>query len=179
MRDNKVEQIAEARGISQTEAGQLLETDALLGAQLESATESRYLERSYLGRLGHTVQPIFAPAGFDWRITVGVLAAFPAREVVISTLGILYNLGADVSEEDSNLVAEMRKAKRPDGTLAFTPLVAIAIMVFFALCSQCMATLATIARESNWRWAAFTFVYMTALAWAGAVFVYQVGSLIT
>src|SRR5690606_24662739 len=103
--------------------------------------------------------------------------SFPAREVIISTMGILYNLGGDVVETDSNLVSALRAAKRPDGSNLFTPLVAIAVMVFFALCSQCMATLATIARESNWRWATFTFVYMTALAWLGAVAVYQIGSL--
>lgn len=178
VREAHIEQIVQSDGVSQAEALEMLSTNDLLAAQLESEMEARFLETSYLGQLGHAVQPVFAPAGFDWKITVGVLAAFPAREVIISTLGILYNLGADVSEEDSNLVTAMRKARLPDGSLVFSPLVAFAIMVFFALCSQCMATLATIAKESNWKWAAFTFVYMTALAWAGAVAVYQIGSLV-
>ena len=178
VRTDQVQQLADERGVTPDQAASLFETDPALAAHLKSAIEARFLERSYLGRLGHTVQPLFAPAGFDWRITVGVLAAFPAREVIISTLGILYNLGADVSEEDSNLVAAMQKATRSDGTLVFSPLVAIALMVFFALCSQCMATLATIARESSWKWAAFTFVYMTVLAWVGAVAVFQIGSAI-
>jgi len=178
VRDAHVTQISAERGVTSAEARQLLEADAELGSDLETATEGAYLEDSYLGRAGHAIQPVFAPAGFDWRITVGIIASFPAREVIISTMGILYNLGADVTEEDSNLVAEMQQATLSDGSPVFTPLVAIALMVFFALCSQCMATLAAIERESNWRWAAFTFVYMTALAWLGAVAVYQVGSLV-
>ena len=171
------EAVATAQGLTTSEASTLIDADPAMTTAVAGSIDAAHLEQSYLGRLGHTIQPLFAPAGFDWRITVGVLASFPAREVIISTLGILYNLGADVTEVDSNLVTEMRTATRPDGSYLFTPLIAIAIMVFFALCSQCMATLATIARESNWRWAAFTFVYMTTLAWLGAVAVFQVGSL--
>lgn len=173
----EVQAIMTAEGVSEAEASASIAADSALSAAVAAAGDAEHLEQSYLGRLGHTLQPVFAPAGFDWRITVGVLASFPAREVIISTMGILYNLGGDVAETDTNLVTALRAAKRADGTNVFTPLVAIAVMVFFALCSQCMATLATIARESNWRWATFTFVYMTALAWLGAVAVYQIGSL--
>ena len=178
VRQAEVSALAASESISVESAGLLIDDDPVRAARLESMTEAAYLENSYLGRAGHAIQPVFAPAGFDWKITVGVIASFPAREVIISTLGILYNLGADVTEEDSNLVTAMQRATLSDGSPVFSPLVAIALMVFFALCSQCMATLATIARESNWQWAAFTFVYMTALAWLGAVGVYQVGSLI-
>lgn len=178
VREAHVTQISSERGVAPAEAAQMLDANEELAGSLETATEGAYLEDSYLGRAGHAIQPVFAPAGFDWRITVGIIASFPAREVIISTMGILYNLGADVTEEDSNLVAEMQQATLSDGSPVFTPLVAIALMVFFALCSQCMATLAAIERESNWRWAAFTFIYMTALAWLGAVAVYQVGSLV-
>ncbi|MEX2215795.1 MAG: ferrous iron transport protein B [Phycisphaeraceae bacterium] len=143
---------------------------------IEQAIDAAYLEQSIMGRLGQSVQPVFAPAGFDWKITVGVLSSFPAREVIISTLGIVYSLGADVDEEDSGLRSAMEASKWPDGKPVFTPIVAIAVMVFFALCSQCAATLVAIARESNWKWAVFSFVYMTVLAWVGAVVVYQVGT---
>ena len=147
-----------------------------LAAHVEQVVEAAYLEQSIMGRLGQAVQPVFAPAGFDWKITVGVLSSFPAREVIISTLGIVYSLGADVDEEDAGLREAMESSTWADGTPVFNPTVAIAIMVFFALCSQCAATLAVIAKETNWKWAVFSFVYMTVLAWVGAVAVYQVGT---
>ena len=122
---------------------------------------------------------MFAPAGFDWRLTVGVLAAFPARELVIPTLGTLYSLGdveASVDEPDTRLGDALRRARRADGRATLTPLVAVAVMVFFALCSQCVGTLAAIRRETrSWRWPLFTFGYMTALAWLAAVLVFQIG----
>lgn len=151
--------------------------DEELAARLSNSVEGAFVEHSYLGRLGRTVQPIFSPAGFDWRITIGVLASFPAREVIIATLGIIYNLGSEVDEESDTLVAAMRNARWESGPRAgepvFTIPVAAAIMVFFALCLQCGSTVAVIARESAWKWAIFAFCYMTALAWVGAVLTYQ------
>ncbi|MGB3967451.1 MAG: ferrous iron transporter B, partial [Planctomycetota bacterium] len=148
-------------------------------SRLDAAEAGAYLEQSWLARLGRAVQPVFAPTGFDWRMTVGVLAAFPARELVIPTLGTLYSLGeveADPDAPDARLSAELRNAKGPDGRPTLDSLVALAVMVFFALCSQCAGTLAAIRRETNgWRWPLFTFGYMTALAWLGAVAVFQVG----
>jgi ferrous iron transport protein B len=172
-----VSELAAARGVPGEQAEALIADDAALQAHLDAAIGGAYLEQSYMGRLGKAVQPVFAPAGFDWKITVGVLASFPAREVIISTLGIIYNLGADVDEQDEGLKSSMQASVGPGGEKVFTPLVAVAIMVFFALCSQCMATLATIAKEASWRWAVFSFVYMTVLAWVGAVAVFQVGSM--
>ena len=142
-------------------------------ADAERAVKSAYLEQSVLGRFGKTVQPMFALAGFDWKTTVAVLAAFPAREVVISTLNILYS--TEAGEENSALKQQMSLAKRPDGRPVFTPAVAVAVMVFFAFCLQCGSTVAIMARESSWKWAGFAFVYMTSLAWIGAVATYQVG----
>lgn len=136
--------------------------------------DSAYLEQSYMGRLGKAVQPVFAPAGFDWKITVSVLASFPAREVIISTMGIVYGLGGDVDEESDSLRTMLQTATRADGTPAIGVPVAAAIMVFFALCMQCGATVAVIAREAGWTWAVFAFTYMTVLAWAGAVLTYQI-----
>jgi ferrous iron transport protein B len=136
--------------------------------------KSAALEQSFLGRFGKTVEPVFAPAGFDWKTTVAVLAAFPAREVVVSTLGILYS--AEDEDENAALKKQMAAAAWPDGRPVFTPVVAAAVMVFFAFCLQCGSTVAVMAREASWKWAGFAFVYMTALAWAGAVATYQVGS---
>lgn len=133
---------------------------------------SAYLEQSILGRFGKTVQPVFAPAGFDWKTTVAVLAAFPAREVVVSTLGILYSTDAS---QKSKISAEMAKARWPDGRPVYTAAVAASIMVFFAFCLQCGSTVAVMAREASWKWAGFAFAYMTTLAWLGAVATYQIG----
>jgi len=149
-----------------------------------------YLEQSFLAEAGKAIQPVFAPAGFDWRTTVGVLAAFPARELVIPTLGILYSVGdVDPGEFDiasldqaqahreEGLAGRLRASKKDDGSPAWTSLSALSVMVFFALCSQCMATLGAIKRETrSWRWPIFVFSYMTTLAWVMAVMVFQIGS---
>ena len=147
-------------------------------ARLDAAESAAYLEQSYLAAIGHTIQPVFAPAGFDWRMTVGVLAAFPARELVLPTLGTLYSLGEVEAGDDPDprLRDALRSAKGPDGQPIMSGLVALAAMAFFALCSQCAGTLAAIRRETHsWRWPLFTFVYMTVLAWLAAVAIYQVG----
>jgi ferrous iron transport protein B len=147
--------------------------------------------QSVLGRAGRALTPVFAPLGWDWQIGMAALASFPAREVVVGTLGIIYNQGADVDpksiREASNpaetpLGQAVRKEwqSEPGSPRAEHPTaVALGLMVFFALCCQCMSTLAVIRRETGtWRWPAFTFVYMTALAYVGALVVYQVGRLI-
>lgn len=144
--------------------------------ELQKQIASAHMENSYMGRLGRFLQPIFEPAGFDWKVTVGILASFPARELIISTLGIIYRLGADVNEESGDLVDAMRSSVREDGTPVFTTAVALSVMVFFALCMQCGATISVMARESNWGWAWFGFAYMTIFAWCSAVLVYQIGS---
>jgi ferrous iron transport protein B len=152
-----------------------------LSTALTHHIDSAYIEQSYLGRFGKAVQPVFDPAGFDWKITVGVLSSFPAREVIIATMGIIYNLGADVDEGSDDLRSVLQKEKWTSGPRQGQPVytlpVVLGIMVFFALCMQCGATVAIIARELNWRWAAFSFFGMTALAWLSAVLIYQLSSL--
>ncbi|HID24675.1 MAG TPA: ferrous iron transporter B, partial [Planctomycetaceae bacterium] len=134
------------------------------------------VENSFLGRMGRGVEPLVRPLGWDWRIGVGVIASFPAREVIIATLGTLYSLGHEVGESDEGLQAAIRQAKRPDGRPVFSVPVAFSLMVFFALCAQCVSTLAVIRRETNsWRWPIFAFTYMTALAFVGAFLTYQIG----
>ncbi len=149
---------------------------------LDAQEAGAYLEQSWLAGIGRTIQPVFAPAGFDWRLTVGVLAAFPAREIVVPTLGTLYSLGeveASPDAPDQRLTDALRTAPGPDGKPTMNGLVALAVMAFFALCSQCAGTLAAIRRETHsWRWPVFTFVYMTVLAWAVAVAIYQIGRLL-
>ncbi len=151
-------------------------------ARIDAAEAAAHLEQSLLAHIGRAVQPVFEPAGFDWRITVGVLAAFPARELVVPTLGTLYSLGeveASADEPDGRLRDALRQSKRADGRPSMNGLIALAVMAFFALCSQCAGTLAAIRRETHsWKWPLFTFAYMTTLAWLVAVAIYQVGSLL-
>lgn len=137
-----------------------------------------HLRDSYMGRLGRVVEPAFRPLGWDWKITMATLASFPAREVIIATLGTIYNLGADIDAESTSLVDKMRQAKWEEGPKkgkpVFTLAVALSIMVFFAICCQCGATVVTIKQETtSWYYAAFTFGYMTVLAYLLALAVYQ------
>jgi ferrous iron transport protein B len=136
------------------------------------------LEQSFLGRFGKAVEPAVRPLGWDWRIGVGVIASFPAREVIVGTLGTIYSLGGGVKEVDRSLMTAIQDAKWPDGRPVYNVPVALSIMVFFALCAQCASTLLVIRRETNsWGYAAFTFVYMTLLAYVGALATYQIGIL--
>lgn len=149
-----------------------------LSAQL-NLQNSQLLERSFLGRAGVAIEPLVRPLGWDWRIGVGVIASFPAREVVIATLGTIYSLGGDVDAENDGLRSTLKAATWPDGTPVFSIPVAVSVMVFFALCAQCVSTLMVIRRETNsWRWPAFSFFYMTVLAYVGALLTYQIGRLL-
>jgi len=151
------------------EAAEALEIEAA-GAQLR---------QSYGGRLGQTIEPVIEPLGFDWKIGVGLVGAFAAREVFVSTMGVVYNLGPEVDEESATLREKIRAEARADGTPVYTPLVGLSLMVFFALAAQCMSTIAVVKRETGgYRWPAFLFVYMTALAWIASFAVYQGGRLL-
>jgi ferrous iron transport protein B len=146
--------------------------------------QAEWKRQSLLGRFGQAIEPAVRPLGWDWRLGVAALASFPAREVVVSTLGVLFQQGKvdteEVREGSREFGQELRKARwdgDPDRPV-FTVPVALSLMVFFALCCQCASTLAVIRRETGgWAWPAFTFAYMTALAYLGALLVYQVGSL--
>ncbi|MCC7229360.1 MAG: ferrous iron transporter B, partial [Fimbriimonadaceae bacterium] len=146
-----------------------------------SGAEARFIDQeqlasSYLGRFGKSLEPVFKPAGFDWRITTGILSAFPARETVVSSLGIIFNLGGDVDEGSSDLRTAIAAAKWPDGRPLLNLWTAFGLMIFFALCCQCSATLAAIKRETNtWKWPVFVFTYMTLLAYLAAVAINQIG----
>ncbi|MEX2187789.1 MAG: ferrous iron transport protein B [Pirellulales bacterium] len=134
------------------------------------------VRHSYLGRAGQWIEPMVEPLGWDWRIGCAAIASFPAREVVVGTMGVLYDLGTEEDEESPSLREKLRTATW-DGTdrKVFGVPVALSIMVFFALCCQCAATLAVIKRETNsWRWPAFTFFYMTSLAYVAALATYQI-----
>lgn len=144
-------------------------------AEIDRLESGTYLRQSLLGRMGRWVEPVVEPLGWDWRIGTAAIASFPAREVVIATMGTIYNLGDDQDQESAGLRKQLHRATWPDGRPVFNLAVALSVMVFFALCCQCGATLAVIRREtSSWRWPLFTFTYMTTLAYVGALITYQV-----
>lgn len=158
----------------------LKDPKSALSIKLSHRIDGVYIEQSFLGQFGKSIQPVFDLAGFDWKITVGVLSSFPAREVMIATMGIIYNLGADVDEGSDDLRSILAQEKWHDGPRAGQPVytlpVVFGLMVFFALCMQCGATVAVIAKELSWGWAIGSFLTMTTLAWAAAVLIYQIGS---
>ena len=138
--------------------------------------ESEQLKNSYAGQLGHIIEPVIAPLGFDWKIGVALIASFAAREVLVSTLSIIYNVGKDENEESETLISAVRNAKTDDGRTAWTPLTALTLMVFFVLAMQCMSTIAVVRRETNsWSWPLFMVGYMTVLAYVAALITYQGG----
>jgi ferrous iron transport protein B len=145
----------------------------------EDFQQSEQLRNSYAGKLGHVIEPVIAPLGFDWKIGIALISSFAAREVLVSTLSIIYNVGKDADAENDTLKEAIRDAKKPDGTLVWTPLTALTLMVFFVLAMQCMSTVAIVRRETNsWAWTLFMVGYMTALAYLAAFLTYQGGRLL-
>jgi ferrous iron transport protein B len=143
-----------------------------------NADASTKLRHSIAGRVGTAIEPAIAPLGYDWKIGIGLVASFAAREVFVSTMGQIYNI-EEADEKNEDLREQMRAERRPDGTPVFTPLVCLSVMVFYVLAMQCLSTVAIVRRETNsWRWPLFQIAYMTVLAWVGAFVVYQGGKLL-
>lgn len=156
-------------------AGELLDVELVA---IENEARQALVERSVAGRLGHALEPLIAPLGFDWKIGIGILASFAAREVFVSTLGIVYGLG-EADEESTSLRAAMQRDTRVDGSALYTPLSGLSLLVFFVLAMQCMSTLAAVKRETrSWRWPIFQTAYMTTLAVTASWCVYQGGRLL-
>ncbi len=169
-RSAKEVSIADSQTVSQTENKTETETQT---------AESEQLKNSYAGRLGQLIEPVIEPLGFDWKTGIALIASFAAREVLVSTLSIIYNTEKGVNEESPSLINAVRDAKKDDGTPAWTPLTALTLMVFFVLAMQCMSTVAIVRRETNsWAWTIFMVVYMTVLAYFVALLTYQTGKVL-
>ncbi|HYY43309.1 MAG TPA: ferrous iron transport protein B, partial [Pyrinomonadaceae bacterium] len=137
------------------------------------------IRQSFAGRLGRFIEPAIRPLGFDWQMGIGLIASFAARETLVSTLSIVYNVGDDEDDGSASLIEAVRSARRPDGSKAWTPLVAVSLMVFFVLACQCMSTIAIVRRETNsWRWPLFMVTYMLVLAYIASFITYQGGRLL-
>ncbi|MFN3605169.1 MAG: ferrous iron transport protein B [Leptonema sp. (in: bacteria)] len=148
-----------------------------LESEIEKEKASFYLQNSYLGTLGRFIEPIFKPLGFDWKLSIGILSAFPARETIISTLGIIYQIGSDTDETSASLREKLLSEKDEKGNPSYNLLTAISLMIFFALCAQCMSTLAVIKKELGlWKYPIYVFLYMTLLAYFLSMVVYQIGN---
>lgn len=161
---------------SQDAAGTQMIVSTEVSQADKSLSASERLQHSYAGQLGHLIEPVIEPLGFDWKIGVALIASFAAREVLVSTLSIIYNVGKDEGEDSQSLVSAIRSAQHPDGRPVWTPLTGLTLMVFFVLAMQCMSTLAVVRRETNsWRWPLFMVGYMTVLAYLGALVTYQTG----
>jgi ferrous iron transport protein B len=146
--------------------------------RLERDAAAAQAQNSYAGRIGHWIEPAIEPLGFDWKIGIGIVGAFAAREVFVSTMGVVFGVG-EVEDDTRSLREKMWAETWPDGRRVFTPLVCLSLMVFFALACQCMSTLAVVRRETgNWLWPGFMFAYMTVLAWATSYAVFQGGRLL-
>jgi len=150
-------------------------------ARFDKEEQGEKLRHSFAGRLGHLIEPAIAPLGFDWKMGIGIVASFAAREVFVSTMSVVYNVGeADDSDAGvASLAKVMQEEKRDDGQPAYPPLVGITLMVFYVFALQCVSTIAVVRRETNsWKWPLFQLLYMTALAWAMAFLTYQGGKLL-
>jgi len=146
-----------------------------LGIHADRLEAQNSLAHSFAGRLGHFIEPAIRPLGFDWQIGVGVISSFAAREVIVSTLAIVYGVGEDAAEDNPDSLYEtMNKATRSDGTPVFTTATCISLLVFYVLAMQCLPTQAVTKRETgSWKWAGFQLAYMTVLAYGAALIAYQ------
>jgi ferrous iron transport protein B len=153
--------------------------DAAQVRHLEAEIAGATLRHSFAGRIGQAIEPAIAPLGFDWRIGVGLITSLAAREVMVSTMATVYNLG-DADDAPVSLRQTMREATDPkSGRRSYSPLVAISLMVFFVLACQCMSTVAVVRRETNsWRWPIAMLVMMNAIAWLASFAVYQGGRML-
>jgi len=141
----------------------------------ENASEA--VKHSFAGRMGSLIEPVIKPLGYDWRIGIGLIGSFAAREVFVSTMSIVFNVGEDAKEE--TLKESFQSATWPDGKPLFTPLVCLSLMIFYVFALQCVSTIAVVYRETNsWTWPLFQFVYMAILAYLASLIVYQGGRFI-
>jgi ferrous iron transport protein B len=157
----------------------LASADSAKLAALDKEEQGARLRYSFAGRIGKTIEPVIAPLGFDWKIGIGIVSSFAAREVFVSTMSTVYNMGSgDAEAKIHDLQKILPEQKRPDGTALYTPLTAVALMVFYVFALQCVSTVAVVRRETNsWKWPVFQWVYMGVLAWFLSFVTFQGGRL--
>ena len=152
------------------------DTDRL--AELANQRRAAELEHSFAGRFGRLIEPLIEPLGFDWKIGIGLLGSFAAREVFVSTLGQVYAVG-EADESSTTLRESLRSQRRADGSLVYTPLTGLSLLIYFMIALQCLSTVAVVRQETgSWRWVGFQLLYITGLAYFASLITYQVGRLL-
>ena len=150
--------------------------------QVQLSMEEERQEKSYIGMMGHFIEPVIRPLGFDWKIGMSIITGMAAKEIVVSSMGVLYHASLNADENSQTLKEKLQEQTYSSGPRVgqkvFTPLVAFGLMVFVLIYFPCVAVVAAIRKEANWRWAIFTSVYTTAIAWFAAFAIYQIGSLL-
>lgn len=166
--DNMITQVEQQEGLGDEEKSAQIE-------EIEEGRNTEHQEESYIGRVGKAIEPVMRPLGFDWKISVSLLSGMAAKEVVVSTLGVLYT---GSSEDQESLEVRLLADKQADGSTTFTPLVVVSLLLFVLIYFPCVATIAAIKEESgSWKWGVFSIVYTTLLAWLISFVVYQTGCL--
>jgi len=172
--DQLIAQVETNTSIDETSKSEQIE-------QLELSKEEERLEKSYIGQMGHFIEPVIQPLGFDWKVGMSIITGMAAKEIVVSSMGVLYHAGMDTDENSQSLKEKLQSQTYTDGSKAgqkvFSPLVAFTLMIFVLIYFPCVAVVAAIKKEANWKWAIFTTVYTTAIAWIAAFGIYQIGSL--
>ncbi|MBF0760970.1 ferrous iron transport protein B [Dysgonomonas mossii] len=166
--DNMITQVEQQEGLGDEEKSAQIE-------EIEEGRNTEHQEESYIGRVGKAIEPVMRPLGFDWKISVSLLSGMAAKEVVVSTLGVLYT---GSSEDQESLEVRLLADRQVDGSTTFTPLVVVSLLLFVLIYFPCVATIAAIKEESgSWKWGVFSIVYTTLLAWLISFVVYQIGCL--
>ncbi|MBA5793658.1 ferrous iron transport protein B [Flavobacterium sp. xlx-214] len=148
--------------------------DGLTKEELANEISGYQLESSYIGMIGTTIEPVFRPLGYDWKMSIAVLTSFAAREVFVGNLATLYNLGEDVAEDDQRIVERMASEKREDGSVMFDFATGVSLLLFYAFAMQCLSTVGVTKKETNsWKWTAFQMIFMTGFAYIAALIAYQ------
>ena len=150
--------------------------------QLKNSEDSERQEKSYIGMMGHFIEPVIEPLGFDWRMGVSLLTGMAAKEIVVSTIGVLYQSGSGNNKAAESLPSKLQTQTYKDGNRkgqrVFSPLVAFGFMMFVLIYFPCIAVLVAVKKESgSWKWATFMGLYTSVLAWTVSFLIYQIGSL--
>lgn len=146
-----------------------------LRVNADQLTQQNSLQNSFAGKIGHAIEPVIKPLGYDWQIGIGIVSSFAAREVIVSTLAVVYGVGGDSADEHhTSLYDTLRHAKRSNGAPIFNVATCASLLIFYILAAQCLSTTAVVRRETNsWKWPLFQIVYMTGLAYVAALVVFQ------
>lgn len=171
--DKKIKEVQNNQNLTEENKAQLIQN-------LELDKETEKMEKSYIGQLGHFIQPAIEPMGWDWKIGVSIITGLAAKEIIVSTMGVLYH--SNIEDDNtfnlqSKLKEQTHSVGKYKGQLVFNPLVAYSLMLFILIYFPCVAVIAAINREANWKWAVFTMTYTTLLAYFVAFVVYQIGNL--